>query len=97
MSVLVTVDFLMKPEGVEPLMEMFKERLPFTRSYEGCQKIDLFRDADDPNHFVLVEYWESRAHYDKYRAWAMEQPGTEKMVQALEREMTTMYLENTGA
>ena len=97
MSVLVIVDFLIKPEGVDLYMETFKERLPFTRTYEGCQEIDLFRDEDDPNHFVLVEHWESRAHYDKYRAWAMAQPGTEQLVQALQRDMTTMYLEKTEA
>lgn len=97
MSVLVIVDFLFKPEGVDPFMETVKERLPFARTYEGCQEIDLFRDEDDPNHFVLVERWESRPHYDKYRAWAMAQPGTEQLVQALQRDMTTMYLEKTEA
>jgi quinol monooxygenase YgiN len=88
---------LFKPEGAGPFVETMKERLTFTRSYDGCEKIDLFRDADDPNHFVLVEYWESRAKYDVYRAWAMEQPGTEQLVQALERDITTMYLEKTDA
>ena len=78
-------------------METFKERLPFTRTYDGCQEINLFKDEADPHHFVLVEHWESRAHYDVYRAWAMEQPGTQQLVQALERDMITAYFDKTDA
>jgi hypothetical protein len=44
-----------------------------------------------------MERWASRSDYDRYREWAMAQPGTEKAVRSLEREMKTLYLEETGA
>jgi quinol monooxygenase YgiN len=97
MSIGVIVDFQFKPGGAASLIETMKERLPSTRSHDGCEMVELYVDHDDPNHLVLMERWASRAQYDKYREWAMAQPGTEKAVQALDREMTTLYLDETGA
>jgi quinol monooxygenase YgiN len=97
MSIGVIVDFRFKPGGAASTIETMKERLPFTRSYEGCEMVELYADHDDPNHLVLLERWASRAAYDKYRAWAMAQPGTDKVVQLLESEMTTLYLDETDA
>jgi quinol monooxygenase YgiN len=54
-------------------------------------------DHNDPNHLFLIERWESPEKYDKYREWAMAQPGTQERLPLLEREMTTIYLDETGA
>ena len=97
MSIGVIVDFLCKPGGAALLTETMKERLPFTRTYDGCEEIYLYTDHNDPNHLFLVERWESREKYDKYRGWAMAQPGTQELLPLLEREMTTIYLDETGA
>jgi hypothetical protein len=35
--------------------------------------------------------------YDRYRAWAMAQAGTQQAVDSLDREMTTLCLDETGA
>jgi quinol monooxygenase YgiN len=97
MSIGVIVDLVLKPGGAAYAIETMKERLPFARTYDGCEMVELYVDHDNPNHLVLVERWASRAQYDKYREWAMAQSGTEKIVQSLESEMTILYLDETGA
>jgi quinol monooxygenase YgiN len=97
MSIGVIVDLEFKSGGAAPLIEMMKERLPFTRSYEGCEMVELYADHENPEHLVLLERWASRAAYDKYRKWAMAQEDTQGVVRALKREMTTLYLDETGA
>jgi quinol monooxygenase YgiN len=100
MSIGVIIEFWFKPdsEGAALLTETMKERLPsVTRPYDGCEDIYLYKDPDNPNHLFLVQRWESRQKYDKYREWAMAQPGTEKLLPLLEREMATQYLDDSGA
>jgi quinol monooxygenase YgiN len=100
MSLGVIVEFWFKPgsEGAALLTDTLKEGLPsVTRTYDGCEYVHLCTDPSDPNHLVLLERWESRDKYDKYREWAMAQPGTEKLLPSFDREMTTRYLDDTGA
>jgi quinol monooxygenase YgiN len=100
MSIGVIVEFWFKPgsEGAALLTNTMKERLPsVTRTFDGCEYVRLYVDPGNPDHLVLLEGWESREKYDKYREWAMAQSGTEGLMPLLEREMTTVYLDDTGA
>ena len=99
MSIGVIVEVWFKPdtEGAALETAVFRERLPsVTRTYDGCEDIYLYADHDNPNHLLLVQRWESRDKYDKYREWAMAQPGTEELLPLMEREMVTRYLDDTG-
>jgi quinol monooxygenase YgiN len=100
MSIGVIVDFQFKEDtnGAALMTEVLKERLPsVTRSYDGCEFVNLYADPDDANHLVLMERWESRAKYEKYREWAMAQQGSSEAMAFLERDPTWMYLDDTGA
>jgi quinol monooxygenase YgiN len=100
MSIGVIVEFWFKPgsEGAAILTKNMKNRLPsVTRGYDGCEYVHLYKDPDNPNHLFLLERWESREKYDKYREWAMAQPGTEELLPLLERDMKSTYLDDTGA
>jgi quinol monooxygenase YgiN len=100
MSIGVIVEFWFKSdsEGAALLTNTSKERLPsVTRSYDGCEYVHLYSDPDDPHHLVLLQRWESREQYDKYVEWGMAQPGTEKLLPLLEREISIRYLDDTGA
>jgi quinol monooxygenase YgiN len=48
-----------------------KRHIPDTRSYEGCQDITAYINEDDKT-IVMVEHWDSKAHYEKYLAWREE-------------------------
>jgi quinol monooxygenase YgiN len=69
MSVVVLLDFRVKPDVVEEAREFFKKILPETRAYAGCEGLDVYSNADDPTNIVFYERWQSREHYQKYFSW----------------------------
>jgi quinol monooxygenase YgiN len=100
MSIGIIVGFKFRPgtNGAALLTETMKERLPsVTRKSDGCEFVHLYADPDDANRLFLLERWESRAKYEKYREWAMAQPGSSEAMSLLEREPTWTYLDDTGA
>jgi quinol monooxygenase YgiN len=55
--------------------------LPDTRAFEGCREIEVYRD-NERETYVLIEEWDSAAHYDRYLAWRME-TGLAEMLEPL--------------
>lgn len=45
--------------------------LPDTRGFAGCREIRTYHDSASDT-FMLIESWDSFAHYDTYLAWRME-------------------------
>ena len=72
MSVVVLLEIKVKPEAVNEVKAFLKDVLPDTRSYAGCQGIDIYNNADDSTNFVFYERWDSREHYQKYLSWRTE-------------------------
>ena len=60
MSVMITVEFKIKPEKVDEALEEMREGLPATRNFQGCQSIDSYFDKKNSSLF-LVEFWDSLA------------------------------------
>lgn len=69
---MVVLELQSSAENIEQLKSIFKEILPDTRKYDGCQSIEVFDNQDDANNLILVERWESRQHYEAYLAWRTE-------------------------
>ena len=45
-------------EGVGPgFLEMLLGALADTRAFEGCENVETYTDADDPDRIVLWEKW----------------------------------------
>jgi quinol monooxygenase YgiN len=72
MSVLATADLFIKPDRVAELLELLRAALPDTRSFAGCERLDVFADQDEPGHVLLVEKWAQRADHEKYLGWRQE-------------------------
>ena len=72
MSIVVFLEFRVKPEAIEETKAFFKKILPDTRAYAGCQGLDVYTNADDPTNFVFHERWQSKEHYQTYFAWRTE-------------------------
>ena len=79
MSVTVLLECQAKPESADELRATFKAILPDTRSYDGCQRVEVVGNQDDSCNIVLVEKWESRQHNEKYMAWRTETGALEKL------------------
>ena len=69
MPVTVTLAFSGIPKRAEGFKALLRELLPDTRAYEGCLKVDVYEEQDNPGRIYLVEDWESKVHQQRYQAW----------------------------
>ena len=79
------------------LVCMFKQILPETRAYDGCLGVDVYRNQDDTDVVVLVEQWQSRAHYEKYFAWREESGAVAQMAAMVDGPPSLRYFDPTDA
>ena len=47
---------------MEEFKAILKDLLPGTRAYDGRQRVDVYRDQDNPGYIHLVEDWDSKRH-----------------------------------
>ena len=93
MAVLVLVEGSVKSEAMDDMIALMNEILPDTRAYDGCQGVHVHTNLDAPNDLALVEYWDSRVHYEKYLAWRAETGVLEKIASLLSGAPSIRYFE----
>ena len=71
--------------------------LPDTRSYDGFISLNTYRDQNDPDVFVLVEEFESKAHRETYLAWRVETGVFTQLGEALAESPSIRYFDLTDA
>ena len=47
--------------------------IPDTRAHAGNRSIDILTDEEKPGHLRFSMVWDSRDHWEKFRAWCTEQ------------------------
>ena len=72
MAVIVTASVTIKPDKVAEAIAFMKERLPDTRSADGCQFLEVSEDKDRPEVLLSYSRWDSIEHYETYTAWRTE-------------------------
>ncbi|HLA26277.1 MAG TPA: antibiotic biosynthesis monooxygenase [Syntrophales bacterium] len=97
MSVNVLLEVQSKPEKIDELRSTFKNILPDTRSYDGCQGIKMVGNQDDPCNLVLIEKWASRKQYEKYIVWRTETGALEKLGTMLSQPPSIRYYDDIDA
>lgn len=50
----------------EPFEKMFAKVLEAMASMDGHSETHLYRDVSDPQSYLIVSYWNSRAKYDAF-------------------------------
>lgn len=73
MTVLSMVHMHLKPDE-EQALALLHETLIATREREGCVRVEVVQDRDDPGHVVLLETWASLDDEAAYRQWRAAQP-----------------------
>lgn len=68
------LDFSVKPGHLDDAVRVLRGALLATRAFEGNLGAEILLD-DDPNHFLLLETWETKAHNDAYQAWRQTPEG----------------------
>ena len=69
MSTVVIVTFCVKPASIVSFIDILKsvqENLP---RVEGCERVEIYRTAEETGVFTLVEHWQSKkvhqSHIDR--------------------------------
>ena len=91
MSVIVLVNLSIKEESLEKFKTFFKEIIPDTRSYEGCQGIQLYQNKESPTKFTIHAKWDSEEAQKKYMAWRMETGSFDKLQPMLSEPFSIQF------
>lgn len=92
----VSLAFQCKVGQGEALLAAFAVALAETRTFDGCHQVETYVSQDDPDLIVLVEDWESRAHYEKYLAWRLENGLMDLLEPVLAGPLELRYLDRTS-
>ena len=72
MAVIVTASVTIKPDKVAEAIAFMKDRLPDTRSADGCQFLEVSEDKDRPEVLFSYSRWDLIEQYETYTAWRTE-------------------------
>lgn len=97
MAIMVLLELKAKAEAVDRLKAALPPLFPGTRAYDGCRGITAYTCADDGQTFVFVEYWESKAHYERYLAWRTETGALTEIVGMLDGSISIRYFDQVDA
>jgi len=93
MGVVVLLEIQVKPEAVNDVKGFMKDNLPDTRSYAGCQGLDVYDNLDETGNIVVYERWDSREQYEKYLAWRTETGTMDRMGTMLKAPPSIRYFD----
>jgi quinol monooxygenase YgiN len=97
MTCYVMLEFTAKKEAGATLLEGLRAALPATRTKEGCQSVELTANQDNPDNMIIVMQWESRRHYDTYRAWRESNGDVKRFADATEGGLSIRFFDITDA
>jgi quinol monooxygenase YgiN len=73
------LEFRFKPDVVDQVPDALSRTLAVTRTFDGCQRIDVLVDSEDPTRYLLVEVWESMEHDRAYREFRASPGGASEL------------------
>ena len=80
-------------EGKGPeLLGMLKVALVETRAWSGCEAIEVFTDADNPDKVILWETFTERSDHEAYLAWRIETGMLDLLGPILASDLEITYL-----
>lgn len=57
-----------QPEKVADFLVIFEESKHKIRDMQGCHRLELLRDLDQPNVFMTYSYWDDVEALNRYRS-----------------------------
>ncbi len=97
MAIMVLLEGKAKAEAVDRLKAALPKLFPDTRQYDGCRGITAYISAEDGRTVVFVEYWDTKAHYERYLAWRTETGVIAELVSMLEAPPSIRYFDQIDA
>jgi quinol monooxygenase YgiN len=65
-----------------------------TRAFEGCESVEVYTDADNPDTIVLWEKFATRADHEAYLGWRVETGMIDFLGSILASDLQVTYLDN---
>ncbi len=96
MATLVLVEVDVKQDKIEALSAMLKAGFPHTRAFDGCIDLHAYLN-DNGKTFVMVEYWDSKAHYMKYYKWREESGALDQLQACFDGEVSIRFFDQIDA
>ena len=96
MAIIVLLEGEVKDGAADTLETILTNIFPDTRSYDGCRGITAGFDSKRKT-VILVEYWDTQAHYDKYLSWRKETGVLDELLEQLEGGPSIRYFDRSGA
>jgi quinol monooxygenase YgiN len=90
------LEFRFKPEVVDQVPGALSRTLEVTRKFDGCQRIDVLVDSEDPTRYLLVEVWESMEHDADYREFRASPGGASELGALLAAPPVLLYYSLTS-
>lgn len=69
MTTQVILEFRAREGCIDKVRDWLRSVLPDTRGFEGCVTLHCVQNQEDPANILIVEQWDTRAHYEKYLTW----------------------------
>lgn len=61
------VKLTFKPESIDSFKNIFEESKEKIRSFEGCKRLELLNDINNPNIFFTYSWWQHPDNLENYR------------------------------
>ena len=91
MPVAAFLEFRFKPDVLDQVPGALSRTLAVTRQFDGCQRIDVLVDDEDPSRYLLVEVWHSMEHDAAYREFRATPAGASELGPLLAAPPALMY------
>lgn len=96
MPIAALLEFRFKPEVLDQVPDAVARTLAVTRKFDGCQRIDVLVDHEDPTRYLLVELWDSMEHDAAYRAYRASPGGASDLGPMLAAPPVLVYYSVTS-
>ena len=97
MSCYVMLEFTAKQGTGAAMLDALRTALPVTRAKEGCQSLELTVNQDNADNMIVVMRWQSRKHYETYRAWRDANGDVKTFSEATESGLSTRFFDVSDA
>jgi heme-degrading monooxygenase HmoA len=89
----VMLEFTAKKGTGPVLLEGLRAALPVTRGKDGCRSLELTVNQNNTDNMIIVMRWESRRHYETYRAWREANGDVKSFSEATESGLSTRFFD----
>lgn len=71
-GVIITIEVVVRPAVAQEIADALPARLGDLALVEGFRSARIIRHERERNRFMIIEHWDSEAHFEIYQTWRSE-------------------------